>query len=98
MTCESNPRVLPNNARSRIDAIGRPGRSGAVRVEAAIPRRATVLAAIVPRCGIGLALFGLVALDEMAVQRSYGGEMSVGGCDMTPVAAVTSLAVHGRSS
>jgi hypothetical protein len=56
------------------------------------------LAATVPRCGIGLALFSLVALDEMAVQRSYGGEMSVGGCDMTPVAAVTSLAVHVRAS
>jgi hypothetical protein len=37
------------------------------------------LAAIVPRCGIALALFGLVAFDEMAVQRSYGGEMPVEG-------------------
>ena len=28
---------------------------------------------------IGLALFGLVALGEMAVRRWYGGEMPVGG-------------------
>jgi NitT/TauT family transport system permease protein len=40
---------------------------------------ATVLAAIVVLCGIGLALFGLVALGELAVQRWYGGEMPVGG-------------------
>jgi NitT/TauT family transport system permease protein len=40
---------------------------------------ATVLAAIVLLCGIGLGLFGLVALGEMAVQRWYGGEMPVGG-------------------
>jgi NitT/TauT family transport system permease protein len=40
---------------------------------------ATVLAAIVLLCGIGLALFGLVALGEIAVQRWYGGEMPVGG-------------------
>ena len=40
---------------------------------------ATVLAAIVLLCGIGLALFGLVALGEMAVQRWYGSEMPVGG-------------------
>jgi NitT/TauT family transport system permease protein len=40
---------------------------------------ATVLAAIVLLCGIGLVLFGLVALGEMAVQRWYGGEMPVGG-------------------
>jgi NitT/TauT family transport system permease protein len=40
---------------------------------------ATVLAAIVLLCGIGLTLFGLVALGEMAVQRWYGGEMPVGG-------------------
>jgi NitT/TauT family transport system permease protein len=40
---------------------------------------ATVLAAIVVLCGIGLVLFGLVALGELAVQRWYGGEMPVGG-------------------
>jgi NitT/TauT family transport system permease protein len=40
---------------------------------------ATVLAAIVLLCGIGLALFGLVALGELALQRWYGGEMPVGG-------------------
>jgi NitT/TauT family transport system permease protein len=40
---------------------------------------ATVLAAIVLLCGIGLALFGLVALGEIAVQRWYGGEMPIGG-------------------
>ncbi len=40
---------------------------------------ATVLAAIVLLCGIGLALFGLVGLGEMAVQRWYGGEVPVGG-------------------
>jgi len=40
---------------------------------------ATVLAAIVLLCAIGLALFGLVALGEMAVRRWFGGEMPVGG-------------------
>jgi len=40
---------------------------------------ATVLAAIVLLCGIGLALFCLVALGEIAVQRWCGGEMPVGG-------------------
>jgi len=40
---------------------------------------ATVLAAIALLCGIGLALFGLVALGELALQRWYGGEMPVGG-------------------
>jgi hypothetical protein len=38
-----------------------------------------VLAAIVLLCGIGLALFGTVALGEWAIQRWYGGEMPVGG-------------------
>jgi hypothetical protein len=36
------------------------------------------LAAIALLCGIGLALFGVVALGEMAVGRWYGGEMPVG--------------------
>jgi NitT/TauT family transport system permease protein len=40
---------------------------------------ATVLAAIVLLCVIGLVLFGLVALAEAAMQRWYGGEMPVGG-------------------
>ena len=40
---------------------------------------ATVLAAVVLLCAIGLALFGLVALAELAMQRWYGGEMPVGG-------------------
>lgn len=40
---------------------------------------ATVLAAIVLLCGIGLVLFGLVALAEKLMQRWYGGEMPVGG-------------------
>ena len=40
---------------------------------------ATVLAAIVLLCGIGLALYGIVALGELAMQRWYGGEMPVGG-------------------
>ena len=40
---------------------------------------ATVLAAIVVLCGIGLGLFGLVALAEFAMGRWYGGEMPVGG-------------------
>ncbi len=40
---------------------------------------ATVLAAIVLLCGIGLALFGIVALGELALRRWYGGEMPVGG-------------------
>jgi hypothetical protein len=35
--------------------------------------------AIVLLCAIGLTLFGLVALGEMAVRRWYGGEMPVGG-------------------
>lgn len=40
---------------------------------------ATVLAAIVILCGIGLVLFGLVVLAENLMQRWYGGEMPVGG-------------------
>jgi NitT/TauT family transport system permease protein len=40
---------------------------------------ATVLAAIVLLCAIGLVLFGLVAIAEAAMQRWYGGEMPVGG-------------------
>src|SRR5271169_532323 len=40
---------------------------------------ATVLAAIVLLCGIGLALYGIVALGELAMQRWYGGEMPIGG-------------------
>jgi NitT/TauT family transport system permease protein len=40
---------------------------------------ATVLAAIVLLCGIGLMLFGLVALAEKLMQRWFGGEMPVGG-------------------
>jgi NitT/TauT family transport system permease protein len=40
---------------------------------------AAVLAAIVLLCGIGLVLFSLVALGEIAAQRWYGGEMPVGG-------------------
>jgi NitT/TauT family transport system permease protein len=40
---------------------------------------ATVLAAIVLLCGIGLGLFGIVALGELALRRWYGGEMPVGG-------------------
>src|ERR1700756_4803479 len=40
---------------------------------------ATVLAAIVLLCGIGLVLFGIVALGELAMRRWYGGEMPVGG-------------------
>jgi hypothetical protein len=30
-------------------------------------------------CGIGLALYGIVALGEFAVQQRYGGEMPIGG-------------------
>jgi NitT/TauT family transport system permease protein len=40
---------------------------------------ATVLAAIVLLCGIGLVLFGAVAAGEVALKRWYGGEMPVGG-------------------
>jgi NitT/TauT family transport system permease protein len=40
---------------------------------------ATVLAAIVVLCGIGLVLYGLVGLGELMVLRWYGGEMPVGG-------------------
>jgi len=38
-----------------------------------------VLAAIVMLCAIGLFLFDIVALGEMAVRRWYDGEMPVGG-------------------
>ncbi|HEX3953292.1 MAG TPA: ABC transporter permease [Stellaceae bacterium] len=40
---------------------------------------ATVLAAIVMLCGIGLGLYGLVAIGEMAVRRWFGGDMPIGG-------------------
>jgi NitT/TauT family transport system permease protein len=40
---------------------------------------ATVLAAIVVLCGIGLVLYGLVGLGELLVRRWYGGDMPVGG-------------------
>jgi NitT/TauT family transport system permease protein len=40
---------------------------------------ATVLAAIVLLCGIGLALYGIVAVGELAMQRWYGGAMRIGG-------------------
>jgi NitT/TauT family transport system permease protein len=40
---------------------------------------ALVLAAIVLLCGIGLLLFGAVALAELAMKRWYGGEVAVGG-------------------
>jgi NitT/TauT family transport system permease protein len=40
---------------------------------------ATVLAAVVVLCAIGLALFGLVAVGELLVRRWYGGEMPVSG-------------------
>jgi len=40
---------------------------------------ATVLAAIVLLCAIGLVLYGLVALAELGMRRWYGGELPVGG-------------------
>jgi NitT/TauT family transport system permease protein len=40
---------------------------------------ATVLAAVVVLCSIGLVLFALIALGELAVRRWYGGEMPVSG-------------------
>jgi len=40
---------------------------------------ATVLAAIVLLCVIGLVLYGIVVLGELAVRRWYGGEMPVSG-------------------
>ena len=40
---------------------------------------ATVLAAIVLLCVIGLALYGVVELAERAVRQWYGGQMPVGG-------------------
>src|SRR6202047_3115046 len=40
---------------------------------------ATVLAAIVVLCGIGLVLYGLVGLGELLVKRWYGGELPAGG-------------------
>ena len=50
-----------------------------IMLAASAGETATVLAAIVLLCGIGLALFGLVGTAEIAVQRWYGGEMPVGG-------------------
>ena len=40
---------------------------------------ATVLAAIVVLCGIGLVLYGLVGLGELLVARWYGGELPTSG-------------------
>jgi NitT/TauT family transport system permease protein len=40
---------------------------------------ATVLAAVVVLCAIGLVLYGLVAWGEMLVQRWYGGELPTSG-------------------
>jgi NitT/TauT family transport system permease protein len=40
---------------------------------------ATVLAAIVVLCAIGLVLYGLVGLGEIVVRRWYGGELPTGG-------------------
>jgi NitT/TauT family transport system permease protein len=40
---------------------------------------ATVLAAIVLLCVIGLALYGIVAFPERVMRRWYGGEIAVGG-------------------
>ena len=40
---------------------------------------ATVLAAIVLLCCIGLTPFGIIVVGEWALQRWYGGEMPVGG-------------------
>lgn len=40
---------------------------------------ATVLAAVVVLCGIGLSLYGLVGLGEFAVRRWYGGELPMSG-------------------
>jgi NitT/TauT family transport system permease protein len=40
---------------------------------------ATVLAAIVVLCAIGLVLYGLVGLGELLVRRWYGGEMPTSG-------------------
>jgi len=40
---------------------------------------ATVLAAIVLLCCIGLTLFGIIVVGEWALQPWYGGEMPVGG-------------------
>ena len=40
---------------------------------------ATVLAAIVVLCGIGLVLYGVVGLGELAVARWYGGQLPTSG-------------------
>lgn len=40
---------------------------------------ATVLAAIVVLCGLGLVLYGLVAVGELLVARWYGGELPTSG-------------------
>jgi ABC-type nitrate/sulfonate/bicarbonate transport system permease component len=40
---------------------------------------ATVLAAIVVLCAIGLVLYGLVGIGELLVERWYGGQMPTSG-------------------
>ena len=40
---------------------------------------ATVLAAIVVLCGLGLVLYALVGLGELMVARWYGGELPTSG-------------------
>jgi hypothetical protein len=49
---------------------------------------ATVLAAIVLLCGIGLVLFGLIVLAEQGMRRWYGERAAGRECDMTVLFAV----------
>ena len=73
--------VFPFGSTLRLlfDRSLRPIVSLALGLDSADGRITGGRAAIVLLCGIGLALFGLVELGEIAVQRWYGGEMPVGG-------------------
>jgi len=76
------PPTVKRRSAGRPPPIARP-RSEAQRFYisyfASAGETVTVLAAIVLLCGIGFALFGIVALGEWGDPRWYGGEMPVGG-------------------
>ena len=70
--------VHPARARWR-SSRGQPRDRFYISYFASAGETVTVLAAIVLLCGIGFALFGIVALGEWGDPRWYGGEMPVGG-------------------
>ena len=81
----ARPAAMRSTQHARVGArpgvsrgIGFFGRSGHLLFRFS-RRDVTVLAAIVLLCGIGFALFGIVALGEWGDPRWYGGEMPVGG-------------------